>query len=317
MKVDYLRVSITDFCNLRCIYCRSFSPEVHLARSDLLSFEEMELVIRWMANWGIRKVRITGGEPLLRKGITTLIDMIQKIPGIDEITMTTNGTRLCQFALKLKQAGLERVNVSLDSLNRKRFFQITGCDKLYEVLEGIETAQKVGLNPVKINVVVLKGINDVEIPDFIKFGIKKSLIVRFIEHMCIGEQNKKNLYLSNALVKKSIEKHFGVLHPLNFTYKGEPAKYYRVGKSKAIVGLISPISCPFCRDCNRLRLTADGKLYPCLLSNSFEDIKKVLREGGGIEEVKHLFDLALLKKESLRNSPRLAYQRRPMFQIGG
>jgi len=328
MKVNYLRVSITDFCNLRCIYCRSFIPEVRLARSELLSFEEMELVIRWMANWGIKKVRITGGEPLLRKDITILVNMIQKIPGIEEITMTTNGTKLCQFASELKQAGLERVNVSLDSLNRKRFFQITGYDKLYEVLEGIKTAQKVGLNPVKINVVVLKGINEVEIPDFIKFGLKNSLIVRFIEYMPIGEQNKKSLYLSNITVKKSIKKHFGALHPLNFTslnskhltvftYKGEPAKYYKVGESESIVGFISPISNSFCKECNRLRLTADGKLYPCLLSNSFEDIKKVLREGEGMEGVKHLFDLALLKKRSLRNSLHLTLQKRPMFQIGG
>jgi len=318
MKVNYLRLSITDFCNLHCIYCRSsFSRNVHLAHSELLSFEEMELVIHWMAKWGIKKVRITGGEPLLKKSIATLVNMIQKIPGIDEITMTTNGTKLCQFALELKQAGLKRVNVSLDSLNRKNFLKITGHDKLYEVLEGIKTAQKVGLNPVKINTVVLKGINDVEIPDFIKFSMENSVAVRFIEYMPIGKQNKKNLYFSNITVKRIIEKDFGVLLPLNFSYKGEPAKYYKVGESKAIVGFISPISYPFCKDCNRLRLTADGKLYPCLLSNSFENVKKVLRGGGGEGEVKHLFDLALLKKVNLRNSPHLAYQKRPMFQIGG
>ncbi|MEA1963732.1 MAG: GTP 3',8-cyclase MoaA [Candidatus Aerophobetes bacterium] len=317
MKVNYLRVSITDFCDLRCIYCRSFSPEVHLARSELLSFEELELVIRWMANWGIRKVRITGGEPLLRKDIPTLVGMIQKIPGIEEIAMTTNGTKLCLVAPELKQAGLQRVNVSLDSLNRKRFSRITGYDKLHKVLEGIKTAQKVGLNPVKINVVVLKNINDVEIPDFIKFGLKNSLPVRFIEYMPIGEQNKKSLYLSNVIVKRRVEKHFGSLHPLNSTYKGEPAKYYKVGESGAIAGFISPMSCSFCKDCNRLRLTADGKLYPCLLSNSFEDIKRALRGRGGAREVKHLFNLALLKKKNLRTSPGSASQKKPMFQIGG
>ncbi len=301
MKINYLRVSVTDRCNLNCIYCRPLPLANHVPCSELLRFEEIRDFVALAVQWGIDKVRITGGEPLARNNIVNLVEMLSEIKGIKDLAMTTNGVRLAEFAQELKQAGLSRINVSLDSLDRENFTHITGNDKLLEVLRGIKAARKAGLDPVKINVVTLRGINEEEIFKFISFGLEQDLIIRFIEYMPIGGIGQNNQYLSNSFVKKIIERRWGSLKPIS-SYNGSPAKYFRIKGAHHPLGFISPISHPFCSSCSRLRLTAKGELRPCLFSNFKVDLKETLRKETKIEEIKTLFDLAVRNKLK-RKSP--------------
>ena len=315
MKANYLRLSVTDHCNLSCFYCRPFEAVRHLEREEFLSFEEISHLVSLAVDWGIRKVRITGGEPLLRNNIVELIEMLSGIEGIRDLPITTNGVKLEEFAPLLKKAGVSRVNVSLDSLNRKGFTRITGQDNLGQVLRGIKVAKKAGLEPIKINVVVLKGINEGEILDFINFALENNLIIRFIEYMPTNGLEQNDWYFSNSRVKEIIERKWGSLEPIPF-FAGSVARYYKIDDTKVVLGFISPISQPFCHQCNRLRLTAIGKLKPCLASNLEIDIRKPLREKAGKHEIKILFDLAM--KEKLKGRPEPPYQRNKyMFQIGG
>ncbi|TKJ47360.1 GTP 3',8-cyclase MoaA [Candidatus Aerophobetes bacterium Ae_b3a] len=315
MKANYLRLSVTDHCNLSCFYCRPFEAMRHLKREEFLSFEEISHLVRLAVDWGIRKVRITGGEPLLRNNIVELIEMLSGIEGIRDLPITTNGVKLEEFAPLLKKAGVSRVNVSLDSLNRKGFTRITGQDNLGQVLRGIKVAKKAGLEPIKINVVVLKGINEGEILDFINFALENNLIIRFIEYMPTNGLEQNDWYFSNFRVKEIIERKWGSLEPIPF-FAGSVARYCKIDDTKAVLGFISPISQPFCHQCNRLRLTATGKLKPCLASNLEIDIRKPLGEKAGKHEIKILFDLAM--KEKLKGRPEPPYQRNKyMFQIGG
>jgi len=315
MKANYLRLSVTDHCNLSCFYCRPFEAVRHLRREEFLSFEEISHIVSLAVDWGIKKVRITGGEPLLRNNIVELIRMLSCIKGIRDLPITTNGVRLEELAPLLKEAGVSRVNVSLDSLDKEKFTRITGQDNLDQVLRGIEAAKKAGLEPIKINVVILKGINEVEILDFIDFALENNLIIRFIEYMPTNGLEQNDWYFSNSRVKEIIEKKWGTLEPLPFS-AGSVARYYKIDDTKVVLGLISPISQPFCNKCNRLRLTAVGKLKPCLASNLEIDIRKSLREKAKDYEIKMLFDLAM--KEKLKERPKPPYQRNKyMFQIGG
>ncbi len=315
MKANYLRLSVTDHCNLSCFYCRPFEAVRHLKREEFLSFEEISHLVSLAVGWGIRKVRITGGEPLLRNNVVELIRMLSGIEGIRDLPITTNGVKLEEFAPLLKEAGVSRVNVSLDSLNQERFTRITGQDNLGQVLRGIKVVKKVGLGPIKINVVVLKGINEGEILDFINFGLENSLIIRFIEYMSTNGLEQNDWYFSNSRVKEIIKRKWGSLEPISF-FAGSVARYYKIDDTKVVLGFISPISQPFCDQCNRLRLTATGKLKPCLASNLEIDVRKPLREKAGENEIKILFDLAM--KEKLKGRPGPPYQRNKyMFQIGG
>lgn len=315
MKANYLRLSVTDHCNLSCFYCRPSEAVRHLKREEFLSFEEISHLVSLAVDWGIRKVRITGGEPLLRNNIIKLVEMLSRIEGIRDLPITTNGVKLEEFAPLLKKAGVSRVNVSLDSLNKKGFTRITGQDNLGQVLRGIKAAKKAGLEPIKINVVVLKGINEGEILDFINFALENNLIIRFIEYMPTNGLEQNDWYFSNSRVKEIIERKWGSLEPIPF-FAGSVARYYKIDATKVVLGLISPISQPFCNKCNRLRLTAVGKLKPCLASNVEIDIRKPLREKARDHEIKILFDLAM--KEKLKERPEPPYQRNKyMFQIGG
>ena len=315
-KVNYLRVSVTDRCNFNCIYCRPYERVKILDRAEILSFEEITKFIRLAARWGIKKIRITGGEPLIRKDIVKLVSMISKIKEIEEITLTTNGTRLENFAGDLKRGGLSRVNVSLNSLNRKKFVQVTGYDELPKVLRGIRAAMKVGLEPIKINVVVLKGINDEEVNNFVEFSQKNSLSVRFIEYMPINGVGDKKWYISNEDIRKIIEKKWGKLKLTSFPGAG-PAEYFTFKENSIPIGFISFITHPFCKSCNRLRLTSEGKLRPCLISNFEIDIKDALR--GDDKKIKELFDLAIQYKITREKEPEVNFNKtgKFMFQIGG
>lgn len=317
MKLDYLRVSLTDRCNLNCVYCRPKEWVKLLRREELLSFEEIVKFVQFVTPLGVEKVRLTGGEPLLRRDLVKLVGMIASIKGIKDITLTTNGVMLEEFAGVLKNAGLSRVNVSLDTLNRRKFSQITGYDRLPKVLRGIKVARDAGLEPLKVNVVVLKGINDKEILDFVNFASKNSLILRFIEYMPVGGIGKKCWYLSNQEVKKLVEKRWGGLEPASFQ-GGGPAKYFRVKKIPLILGFISPVTRPFCHRCSRLRLSAEGKIKPCLLSGYEVDVRGALREKNNHSRIKEIIDLAVKYKTERKTScPNFDNSRRFMFQIGG
>ncbi len=316
MKLDYLRISLTDRCDFNCIYCRPRERVQLLQREKILRFEEIMEFIKLMLPEGLEKVRLTGGEPLVRKNTIDLVSMITKINQIRDITLTTNGALLEKFAKDLKNAGLSRVNVSLDTLNRKRFVQITGCDKLPEVLRGIKTARDVGLGPVKVNMVILKGINDTEIVDFINFSHKNALIPRFIEYMPLNNVGLKHWYVSNEVVKKIVERNWGKLKLTSFSGNG-PAEYYTTKETSFILGFISPISESFCHKCSRLRLSAEGKLKPCLASDYELNVRKALRDKD-YSQIKKLINLAKLYKINKSTSfPNFNNAGRFMFQIGG
>lgn len=316
--VNYLRISVTDRCNLRCIYCMPEEGVDLMSHSDILSYEEIYNVARVAADMGINKVRLTGGEPLVRFGVPELVRMLAGIEAIDEITMTTNGVLLARYAQELKDAGLSRINISLDTLKPDRFNLITRCGNLEDTLEGIEAAHAAGLEPVKINVVVMAGINDDEIVDFAGKTIKDGWHVRFIEHMPVnGDESGKLDFVSVADMKRLIDP-LGKMEPYRTSAGNGPAKYFRLPDATGTIGFITPITEHFCFQCNRLRLTADGKLRPCLLSEDEIDLREVLRRGGPAEELKALIEEAIARKpagHNLANGDRR--KGRPFSQVGG
>lgn len=274
-KIEYLRVSITQRCNLRCIYCRPDSNEQQLMQCTNISPTEFASLIRPMAALGIKKVRITGGEPLIRTDVCEIIRLISEIPGIEDISMTTNGIYLADMINELKKAGLKRINISLDSLRNERFKHITGGGQLDAVLKGIDRSLEVGLNPVKINTVLMKGINDDEVMDFIELAKDRPIDVRFIELMPVGRFGEKN---TNRIVCND---EIIAAHPemmlCTEQEAGAPARYYKIEGFKGRIGFISPMSHRFCTSCNRIRLTCDGKIKPCLGENYEVNVIDVLR----------------------------------------
>ncbi len=317
--INYLRISVTDRCNLRCVYCMPAEGVREMSHRDILSYEEIYTVVRAASELGINKVRLTGGEPLVRLGIPKLVAMLGQIEAVDDISLTTNGTLLGRYAAELKQSGLKRVNISLDTLNPERFRVITrDCCDLGSVLAGIEKARSAGLNPVKINVVVMAGINDDEVLDFARKTISEGWHVRFIEFMpTAGVGNAALHFVPVDSIKKQLAE-LGKLAPC-FPHVGNgPARYFRFSGSRGSVGYISPVSEHFCFHCNRLRLTADGKLRSCLLSEEEIDLKQPLRCGITSAELGDLIKQAVAKKP-LRHQ--LAEGRlpldRPMTQVGG
>jgi len=291
-KITYLRVSVTDRCNFRCKYCYSIKKWKKLKHEEILRFEEFLKVIEAGVNLGIKKVRITGGEPLIRKGLPFFIQKLTEIKGLEDIGLTTNGFFLPELAKDLKLAGLKRINISLDTLKEEKFAWLTGVNALNRVLQGIEEALKQEFNPVKLNVVIIKGFNDDEVESLVRFGGKLGLEVRFIEFMPVGENSFWNEeHVITAEEVKKVLKKTGTLRKKDIKVETKgPAEIYiwesQKDSVKAKVGFISPLSNPFCQACNRLRLTADGKIRPCLFSNFEINLKPVLREGkGSLEEV--------------------------------
>jgi cyclic pyranopterin phosphate synthase len=303
-----------------------------LKHKDILRYEEIVRILRIAVNTGVRKVRITGGEPLVRKNISRLIKMIKGIEGIDELSMTTNGILLDRYAEELSDAGLDRVNISLDSLKPDIYREITRGGVIDAVLKGIEASEKAGLVPVKINMVPIRGLNDDEIADFAKITLKSPYQVRFIEFMPFGTEDmwSQEKFISAEEIKSIVEK-IGDLIPAKMRKSG-PARYFRFDGAAGVVGFISPISNHFCKECNRLRLTADGKLRPCLFSETEIDLKPALRSNSPDAEIKRLIELSIaVKPEShsmkienlfptsdscVINAFQNTY-RRPMSKIGG
>ena len=287
-----------------------------MSHGDVLRYEEIDLVARAAAELGITKLRLTGGEPLVRAGLTDLVAMLARIKGIDDISMTTNGVLLERYAVGLKKAGLHRVNISLDSLRPERFHKITRMGKLDDVLNGIEAAREAGLNPVKINMVVIRGTNDDEISHFALLTVSDAWHVRFIEFMPFMEKGKKNrLLVPVSEIMERIEA-LGKLEP-SLTYGVWPAKYYRFPGAKGTIGFISPVTECFCQACNRMRLTADGKLRPCLFSDDEIDLRGPLRQGATVEEIKRLIRQAVASKPERHKLITGVTCERFMSQIGG
>jgi cyclic pyranopterin phosphate synthase len=287
-----------------------------MSHRDILTYEEIYTLARAAAELGINKVRLTGGEPLVRSGLTELIQMLAQIEAIDDISLTTNGILLSRYAAELKQAGLQRVNISLDTLKPGKFRFITrGSLNLDDVLEGIEAARSVGLNPVKLNMVVMSGINDDELLDFAAKTIGEEWHVRFIEFMPIG--TTASYFVSVSDMRKRLEL-LGELEPCLPSVGNGPAKYFRFPHARGTIGFITPVSEHFCFHCNRLRLTADGRLRLCLLAGDEVDLKQPLRSGVSSAGLKQLIESAVADKP-LRHRLAEGYvsKDRPMTQVGG
>jgi cyclic pyranopterin phosphate synthase len=273
-EISYVRISITDRCNLRCKYCtESLVP--FIPHDDILRYEEIIRFVRIGASLGLRKVRLTGGEPLRRKGVAHLIEAINAIEKIEDISLTTNGVDLGPMVEELRDAGLRRINVSLDSLKPERFAFITCVDAFDRVISGIEAARDAGLNPVKINTVIIKGFNDDEILDFAGFAVEQDLQVRFIEFMPFGDGWDSSKVLTSAYLEDIIRSEYELI-PAQSPHRG-PAKMFRFPGGSGQIGFISPMSSHICSECNRIRLTPDGKLKPCLFSDAEYDVKALLR----------------------------------------
>ncbi len=334
--IDYLRLSITDRCNLKCIYCMPSNGVPPSAHQEILTYEEITRIVRIAAGLGVRKVRLTGGEPLVRKDITFLISSIKKIQGIDDLSMTTNGTLLEEYAEEIADAGLDRINVSIDSLNPEKYREITGGGSLDTVLRGIYSAEKAGLKPIKINMVPIRGFNDDEIIDYARRTINTDYQVRFIELMPSGSVDfwSPGKYITTDEIKGIIET-IAPLIPVRLRRNG-PSKYFRLKGAKGVVGFISALTHHFCQDCNRIRLTADGKIRPCLFSETEIDLRSPLRNGEPDSEIKRLLRLSVEVKpeghkilsqitESRNQNENTLYptirrqqfSRRPMSKIGG
>ena len=315
--INYLRVSVTDRCNLRCSYCvdKDFPFIPH---DEILRYEEIIRFVHIVAGLGVRKVRLTGGEPLRRKGITFLLEEFRRMNGIEDISLTTNGVYLAEQIPQLKEAGLTRVNISLDTLKRGKFSVITGVDAFEQVMEGIIRAREAGLNPVKINTVLIKDFNDDEVFDFVDFAKALGVHVRFIELMPFGQSR---LYdTSKAISSRELKELIEGKHELTPALNSDrgPASMYSINGSEGKVGFISPMSTHICHECNRIRLTPDGRLKPCLFSDEEYDVKALLRGGATDEEIR-LFtaDVVKAKPERKAETGQIKKCQRSMRNIGG
>lgn len=278
-NINYLRVSVTDRCNFRCSYCMPQENISWLPHKEVLCYEEILRIIRASVHLGVSKIRITGGEPLVRRDLVPFIAKVAQVPGIQDLAMTTNGSLLAEYAHDLKRAGLRRVNISLDTLRPDRFMKLANCDALEKVLSGIEIAAQAGLAPIKINVVVMREINTDELAEFARMTLNKEYHIRFIEYMPFQSSlSGKNLLVSLDEMKQILaDNGLDTLIPQEI---GDgPAQNYKIPHAKGIIGFITPVTQHFCSQCNRIRLTADGRIKPCLLSNTEFDVKSLLRTG--------------------------------------
>lgn len=327
-KIDYLRISLTDRCNLRCIYCMPEEGIDLISHFDVLRIEEIERIVRVATRIGIKSVRLTGGEPTVRRGVVDLVRSLSSMPEIENVSMTTNGILLPSMAAELKEAGLSRVNISLDTLDREQYARITRRDRLPDTLAGIDAALAAGLDPVKINAVTVRSLNQ-DFLAFAKLSIDRPLHVRFIEYMPVGESTgsdgtgwgKQDVVPSDELIAtinaRAAEQGLPPLKGRDGDGKPigwGPARYYAFPGALGTVGVISPLSRHFCSECNRLRLTADGKLRPCLFSDREFDVRGALREEG--EEAVYREFLKAIGEKPDEHHDKVGTER-GMSQIGG
>ncbi len=319
MSIDCLRLSVTDRCNLRCVYCHPLPDCGLIEHEQILEFEEIRRIVRLFAECGIKKLRLTGGEPLLRRDIVRLVRELAAIPGIEELSVTTNGVFLEPLAAELKAAGLQRVNISVDSIERKTYERITGFDLLPKVIEGIYRAIDIGLTPVKINSVIIKGLNDSEgqIIALAGMSIDLPVSIRFIEYCPTNKSTRPATdYVPNTAVLAVIERKYGPLSGIVMSCGNGPAEYFKVPGSAGTIGFISGRSTTFCRSCSRLRLTSDGKVMPCLYSASTHDLKTLIRNGQSDRQIRNFLSRIITEKANYTKSNSLK-EEFSMCKIGG
>ncbi|MGB1884127.1 MAG: GTP 3',8-cyclase MoaA [Gammaproteobacteria bacterium] len=279
--VNYVRISVTDRCDFRCVYCMDEKMEF-LPRARILTLEELALVGRAFAELGVKKIRLTGGEPLVRNNVMKLVEDLGQLPELNELVITTNGSQLPRLAAPLRAAGVRRINISLDSLDAERFRRLTRVGDLTQVLAGIEAAREAGFESIKLNAVILKNRNDDEIVPLVQFACEQGLDISFIEEMplgVIGDHDRAEAYYSSDQIRSDLEQHFSLVPTTEST--GGPSKYFRLGDSNTRVGFISPHSHNFCDDCNRVRVTAEGRLLLCLGQEHSVDLREVVRKHPG------------------------------------
>jgi len=315
-RINYLRLSVTDRCNLRCSYCMPPEGIPSLPHENILSYEDLHRIACQAVTLGFEKIRVTGGEPLVRKGIVGFLQELASIPGLAELVLTTNGVLLRPMAEGLRRAGVQRLNVSLDSLKPENFARITHGGDLTRVLDGLEAARQAGF-PLKLNVVVLRGMNDDEILDFVALALNKALTVRFIEYMpTINRPNWTKLWVSGSEILERIERRYK-LQPLDLADRAGPARSFRVAGTDGTVGVISPMSGHFCTQCNRIRITSMGLAKGCLFADSGVDMKPYLRASDDIlREALHKIVTSKPAQHHLESSPQ-AHASFCMAQIGG
>jgi GTP 3',8-cyclase len=318
---DNLRISVTDRCNIRCFYCMPEDNVNYVAREEILAFEEIERFVRVAASLGVTKVRVTGGEPLVRKDLPVLIRKLAALPEIQDLALTTNGVLLARQAEALYQAGLRRLNVHLDTLDRDRFLRITRRDDLGKVLDGLDTAQRLGFGPIKINAVAVKNLVESDLVPLVRFGRERGFEVRFIEFMPLDAQglwSRKNVLSADEIIE-TLSRDIAPLIEIPDRDPRAPATEYRFADGIGRVGFIASVTRPFCLNCNRLRLTSDGKVRYCLFAIEETDVKELLRNGAPDEEIASAIRACVQKKWVGHeiNSAQFVAPPRPMHSIGG
>lgn len=318
---DNLRISVTDRCNIRCFYCMPEDNVNYVAREEILSFEEIERFARVAVSLGVTKLRVTGGEPLVRKDLPVLIQKLSTLPGVKDLALTTNGVLLTRHAQALYDAGLRRLNVHLDTLDRDRFLRITRRDDLQKVLDGLDVAQRMGFGPIKINAVAVKNLVEPDIVPLVRFGRERGFEVRFIEFMPLDAQGlwSRSNVLSAGEIIETLSREISPLIEIPERDPRAPATEYRFADGIGTVGFIASITRPFCLNCNRIRLTSDGKLRYCLFAIEETDVKSLLRDGASDEEIAATIRSTVHKKWIGHeiNSAKFVPPPRPMYAIGG
>ncbi|MGB2501711.1 MAG: GTP 3',8-cyclase MoaA [Mariniblastus sp.] len=315
-----LRISVTDRCNIRCFYCMPENVKF-LPQDSILSFEEIHRVVEILARQGVSRVRLTGGEPLVRSEIWNLVGLLKSIPGIDEVALTTNGILLVDQAAKLKGSGLDRINVSLDSIDPEKFKEITRRDALDKVLAGIDAAINAGFENLRINAVAVKGISETEVVPLVSWAQRQNLHLRFIEFMPLdGDQAWENQQVfTGAMLREIIEENFGSLTPVARDRSSQPATDFQVSNQGPPIGFIDSVTEPFCQSCDRMRITSEGKLRNCLFSTEEWDLKELIRSDASDEDIEKRIRLGIHHKKLGHgsNSGRFVRPERAMYQIGG
>ena len=318
---DNLRISVTDRCNIRCFYCMPAEGVQFTRREEILTFEEIERLVRVAVGLGMTKLRITGGEPLVRRDLPVLISKLAAVPGMRDLALTTNGVLLPQLARPLYDAGLRRINIHIDTLDRQRFIEITRRDDLDRVLDGIERCLEIGYSPVKINAVAVKGLTEPDVVPLVRYGRERGIAVRFIEFMPLDAQNlwdRSRVLLADEMVEM-LSRAFGPLEEVPGRDPRAPALEYSFADGGGSVGFIASVSRPFCTSCNRIRLTADGHLRYCLFALEETDVKAPLRSGASDEEIARIIRATVRDKWLGHeiNSAKFVPPPRPMYSIGG